>query len=339
MKKIRIGINGFGRIGRIAARIILNRPNLELVAINSRADASSHAYLLKYDSTYGTIGNKIATEGNFIIVDKQKISVFNNDTPAEIPWEKVKVDIVIDATGKFRKSEDLKGHLQRKVKYVTFSAPAKDTTKTIILGFNQATFNPKSDFIVSNSSCTTNCLVTTLKVLHERFSVLGGFMTTVHSVTDTQNLMDNSSKEGIRDRRSAFASMIPVATGSSKEVNKFFPDLNGKIFCQAIRIPLYTVSIINLIVQTKNKLTVEEVNNAFVKASKTHLKGVLDVATEELVSKDYTANPHSAIIDPYLTQVTGGNLVNVYAWYDNEWGYTSRLVDMVEYIGNKANLI
>ena len=164
-------------------------------------------------------------------------------------------------------------------------------------------------------------------------------MTTVHSVTDTQNMMDNSSKEGIRDRRAAFASMIPVVTGSSKEVNKFFPDLSGKIFCQAIRIPLYTVSILNLIVQTKNKLSVEEVNNAFIKASKTQLKGILDVATEELVSKDYTGNPHSAIIDPYLTQVSGTHLANVYAWYDNEWGYTTRLVDLVEYIAKKAKLL
>ncbi len=339
MKKLRIGINGFGRIGRIAARIILNRPDLSLSAINSRADSSSHAYLLKHDTTYGTLPNTVKAKGHSLLVDNQKIKVFHSDTPSEIPWGDANVDIVIDATGKFRKSEDLTGHLKDTVKYVVISAPAKDSTKTIIMGVNEKTFDPQNDKIVSNSSCTTNCLATTLKVLHDNFKVVRGFMTTVHSVTDTQNLLDNSSKEGIRDRRSAFGSMIPVATGSSKDIGKLFPELSENILCQAIRIPSLSVSIINLIVEVKKDVTKESVNQAFEKASKTNLKEILDVAKEELVSSDYVGNPCSAIVDPFLTQVTGTKLVNVYAWYDNEWGYASRLVDLVEYIAEKAEIL
>lgn len=339
MKKIRIGINGFGRIGRIAARIILNRPTLELAAINSRADASSHAYLLKYDTSYGIFPKKIKAEDNSLLIDNKKVTVFNSDTPAETPWSQAKVDIVIDATGKFRKSQDLTGHLQKGIEYVVLSAPAKDDTKTLVLGVNQKLFNPKTDKIISNSSCTTNCLATTVKVLHDNFKIDRGFMTTIHAVTDAQNLLDNSHKKEVRLRRSAFGNMIPTSTGSAKDIGKLYPDLAGKIICQALRVPLLTVSIINLTVETKKKASKESVNRAFEKASKTYLKGILAVAHDELVSHDFTGSPFSSVFDPYLTQVTGDNFVNVYAWYDNEWGYTARLVDMVEYIAKKAGLL
>lgn len=339
MKKIKVGINGFGRIGRIAARIILNRPNLQLSAINSRATVSSHAYLLKYDSTYGTIPNKIEVSDNYLTVDKQKVDVFNIENPKDIPWDKVGVDIVIDATGKFRTSAELSDHLNPKTKYVVLSAPAKDATKTLVLGVNQTSFNPKEDKIISNSSCTTNCLATTLKVLNDEFKVLNGFMTTAHAVTDSQNLLDNSHKKEVRLRRASFASMIPASTGSAKDIGKLFSKLSGKIICQAIRVPLLTVSLINLTVEVGKKVTREVVNEAFKKASKTYLQGILSVAPEELVSKDFTGNTHSAIVDPYLTQVLDEKLINVYAWYDNEWGYTERLIDMVEYVGRRAGLI
>ncbi len=339
MKKLNIGINGFGRIGRIAARIILNRPNLHLSAINSRAQASSHAYLLKYDSTYGTLANKIESGDNFLKIDEQRVDVLNTDNPADIPWEKSGVDIVIDASGKFRTTGELGGHLNAKTKYVVLSAPARDMTKTLVLGVNQASFNPKEDKIVSNSSCTTNCLATTLKVLDDNFKVTAGFMTTTHAVTDSQNLLDNSHKKEVRLRRASFASLIPASTGSAKDIGKLFPKLTGKIICQAVRAPLFTVSLLNLTVLVKKKVTREMINAAFDKASKTNLKDILDVAKEELVSKDYTGNPYSSVVDPYLTQVLEANLVNVYAWYDNEWGYTSRLIDLVEYIGKRGQLL
>lgn len=339
MKKLKVGINGFGRIGRIASRIILERNNLTLAAINSRADAVSHAYLLKYDSTYGTLPYNIKAEKENLRIDKNTVDIYNADLPRDIPWKKSGVDIVIDATGKFRTTPDLEGHLIAGAKYSVLSAPAKDATKTLVMGINERTFNPKTDHAVSNSSCTTNCLSTTLKVLHDNFHVMKGFMTTTHAVTDSQNLLDNSHKKEARLRRSAFASMIPSSTGSAKDIGKIYPDLAGKIVCQAIRVPLFTVSLINLTVQVKKRTDAEKVNKAYIEASKSYLKGILGVTDDELVSKDLTGNPHSSVIDTYLTRVLVDDLINIYAWYDNEWGYTSRLIDMVTYIGKKAELI
>jgi len=334
-KKIRVGINGFGRIGRIAARIIMDRPNLELVAINSRADAFSHAYLLKYDSTYGTLQKSVKIEQGKLLVCGNTVEVFAVDEPADIPWKSCAVDVVVDATGKFRTIETLQGHLDAGAKRVVLSAPAKDTTKTLILGVNHSTFNIKTDRIISNSSCTTNCLATTVKVLHDAFTIQRGFMTTTHAVTDSQNLLDNSHNKEVRLRRSAFQSMIPAETGSTKDIGKLFPELSGKLICQAVRVPLPTVSMLALTVEVDRKTTKGEVNEAFIKASNGQLRHILAVSPDELVSKDYTGDPHSSIVDTLLTQVVGGTLINVYAWYDNEWGYTSRLVDMVEYIGGR----
>lgn len=332
-KVLNIGINGFGRIGRNAARIILNRKNLRLVAINSRADTSSHAYLLKYDSSYGTFKQEVKPGKGYLKVGKRKIRVFNVSNPGDIPWEKAGVDLVIDSTGKFRTSFDVAGHLGGSVKHVVLSAPAKDDTKTLVMGVNEKLFNPKKDKIISNSSCTTNCLATTLKVLHDNFKVKRGFMTTVHAVTDTQKLLDNSHKKAVRLRRASFASMIPTSTGSAIDIGKLYPKLKGKIICCALRIPLLTVSLIILSAEIEKCATEESINKAYVKAAKGKLKGILDVAEEELVSKDFTGSSFSSIFDPFLTRVNGGNLVNISAWYDNEWGYTCRLVDMVEYVG------
>ncbi len=339
MKKLRIGINGFGRIGRIASRIILKRDNLALAAINSRADVSSHAYLLKYDSTYGILPYDIKAVNGNLKIDSNIVHVYNSDSPEDIPWKKSDVDIVIDATGKFRTTKDLEGHLNAGAKYVVLSSPAKDQTKTLVLGINEKCFDPNVDHVVSNSSCTTNCLATTLKVLHDNFKVQKGYMTTTHAVTDSQNLLDNSHKKEVRLRRSAFASMIPSSTGSAKDIGKLYPDLTGKITCQSIRVPLPTVSLINLTVSVSNKTDIEKVNKAYTKASKSYLKDILAITNDELVSRDFVGNPHSSIVDTYLTRVLGDDLINVYAWYDNEWGYTTRLVDIVEYIANKAKLI
>lgn len=339
MKKLRVGINGFGRIGRVASRIILDRDNLELAAINSRAEASSHAYLLKYDSTYGTVDKEIKSEKDSLVINGHSVAVLNSDEPAQIPWAENGVDIVIDATGKFRTSDELKPHLKAGAGYVVLSAPAKDQTKTLVMGVNEKLFDPQKDKIISNSSCTTNCLATTLSVVHGVFGVTHGFMTTTHAVTDSQNLLDNSHKKEVRLRRAAFASLIPASTGSARDINKIIPELSGKITCQAIRVPLLTVSLLNLTVGVSQKVSRDEVNGAFKAAEKNKLTGILSVAGDELVSKDYTGDSHSAVIDPFLTQVTGDKLVNIFAWYDNEWGYTSRLVDMVTFVGRKAGLL
>lgn len=340
MKKVRIGINGFGRIGRIASRIILGRKNIELAAINSRADSSSHAYLLKYDSTYGKMPQKISSQGaDKLEIDGQQVDVYKNDLPQDIPWKDSGVNIVIEATGKFRTSENMQGHLKTGAKYVVLSAPAKDATKTLVMGVNHTSFNTETDKIISNSSCTTNCLATTLKVLHDKFKVKRAFMTTMHAVTDSQNLLDNSHSKEVRLRRASFASMIPSSTGSAKDIGKLFPELAGKINCQAIRVPLLTVSLINLTAEVEKSTDKDSVNNNFKEASDTYLKGILAVSSEELVSKDYTGDGRSSIVDTYLTQVIGRNLINVYAWYDNEWGYTTRLVDMVEYVAGEGGLL
>lgn len=330
MKKIRIGINGFGRIGRIAARIILERKNLELKFINSRTDANSHAYLLKYDSTYGILPKKVEAKGNLLLIDNNKVLTGQFALPAQIPWNKAQVDLVLDTSGKFRSLNELNGHLRGSVKQVILSAPAKDEMPTFVMGVNNNSFQKDKDRIISNSSCTTNCLATTLKVLDDNFAVESAFMTTTHAVTDSQNLLDNSHSGQPRLRRSAISSIIPAATGSARDIVKIYPKLRGKIYCQALRVPTTTVSLINLTAKLKRKAEKAMINKAFENAAKGKLKGILTITQEELVSTDYKGNPSSAIVDTYLTQITD-DMANIYAWYDNEWGYATRLVDMAEF--------
>lgn len=317
MKK-RIGINGFGRIGRNAARIILTNNMLELAAINSGSDKSSHEYLLAHDSVYGPF-NKTLTG----------VSIFQEKNPSDIPWDTI--DVVLECTGKFTTADDASKHNANKV---IISAPARDATPTFVMGVNHTQYAGQS--VISNSSCTTNCVSTVIKVLDDSFGVVRGSMTTVHSATDSQNLLDNSQKKGIRDRRSALVNLIPATSGSAKDVGKLFPHLHGRFPCRAIRVPTPTVSLIELVVEVKNKTTVDEVNTAFTVASDRTMKGILSVATEELVSSDYIANPYSSIVDPFLTDVVEETLIHVTAWYDNEWGYANRLVDMAQYCLNHA---
>lgn len=337
MKKIRVGINGFGRIGRNAARIILERNDVEVAAINSRADSQSHAYLLKHDSAYGTLKNhEVKADGEHLLIDGKKVFVFKADEPSSIPWDEAGVDIVIESSGKFRTKEDASGHLDKGAKFVVVSAPAKDDMKTLVLGVNEHTFDPKTDKVVSNSSCTTNCLSTTVKVLQDELTIVRGYMTTIHAVTDSQNLLDNSHKKEARLRRASFVNMIPASTGSAKDIGKLYPELKGNIICKAIRVPVLTGSIIDLTVEVKKSTDKEAVNELYKKYANGKLKGILNVADEELVSGDFVGTPFSSTVDPFMTEVLNGNLVKVYAWYDNEWGYTSRLIDMVEYVAGKG---
>jgi glyceraldehyde 3-phosphate dehydrogenase len=328
--ELRIGINGFGRIGRNAARIILSSKHTVLAAINSNSDASSHAYLLQHDSVHGTLPQEVLYNGTTIIIESDTISCFQKKNPQEIPWEQAGVDLVLECTGKFRTSEEAEHHLGGTVKHVVISAPVKDQTPTYVMGVNHEKY--KKEPVVSNSSCTTNCITTTLKVLDDVFGVMRGSMTTVHAVTDSQNILDNSHKKEVRSRRSALVNLIPATSGSASDVAKLFPHLAGLLPCRSIRVPVPTVSLIELVVQTKKKTTVADVNRAFEQAEKSQLHGILSVAREELVSTDYIGSPYSAIVDPFLTDVVDGTLVHVTAWYDNEWGYANRLVELARYI-------
>ncbi|OGG24653.1 type I glyceraldehyde-3-phosphate dehydrogenase [Candidatus Gottesmanbacteria bacterium RIFCSPLOWO2_01_FULL_43_11b] len=329
----RIGINGFGRIGRNAARIILGRPEFALAAINSSANSSSHAYLLKHDSVYGTLNLPVKAIEGAVIVDRQKVFCFAEKDPAAVPWGDAKVDLVLECTGKFKSKDDAKPHLHGGVKAVVISAPVKDETPTFVIGVNEKTYAGQT--IISNSSCTTNCVTTILKVLDDNFGVKRGNMTTVHAVTDSQNLLDNSHKKGARLRRSAMVNLIPTTSGSAKDVAKMFPKLKGKLPCRAVRVPTPTVSLIDLVVEIKKKVTPENINQAFLKAANGSLKGVVGYAEEELVSSDFIGSTYSSVFDPYLTEVIEGNLVHVVAWYDNEWGYCNRFIDLAALVSKK----
>lgn len=316
----RIGINGFGRIGRNAARIILRTPGVTLAAINSLSDGTSHAYLLKHDSVYGEFDG-----------DLSGVQIFQQREADSIPWKDV--DVVLECTGQARTLKDAQAHLHSGVKKVVISAPAKDLTPTYVVGVNHKQY--KGEPIVSNSSCTTNCVTTVLKVLDDSFGVLRGTMTTVHAATDSQNLLDNSHKKEIRLRRNSLVNLIPAASGSASDVAKLFPHLKGLLPCRAIRVPTPTVSLIDLVVEVKKQTDKDAVNTAFVKASVGGLKGILQVANEELVSSDFVGRTYSSVVDPFLTDVVSGTLVHITAWYDNEWGYANRLVELASFISQR----
>lgn len=328
----RIGINGFGRIGRNAARVILATEGVTLAAINSLSDALSHAYLLKHDSSQGTFSKDVTAQTGGIAVDGETTACFQKKDAVEIPWDQAAVDVVLECTGKARTAEDAKVHLRGPVKAVVISAPVKDETPTYIVGVNHTAY--KKEQVISNSSCTTNCVTTVLKVLDEAFGVVRGNMTTVHAATDSQNLLDNSHKKEVRLRRSSLVNLIPAASGSSTDVAKLFPHLKGLLPCRAIRVPTPTVSLIDLVVEVKKQTTTEDVNAAFSEAGNGALKGILAVSKEELVSSDYIGSPYSSVVDPFLTEVVSGTLVHVTAWYDNEWGYANRLVELASYIAS-----
>lgn len=329
MKKIKVGINGFGRIGRVAARIALNRKNIELVAINSRADSSSHAYLLQHDTTYGLFDKHVSENSGNIEVDGKIIKVFKENEPANIPWLSLGVDIVIESTGMFRDKKSASGHLQAGAKAVVISAPPKDDIPVFCMGVNDKLLELNKNKIVSNASCTTNCLATVSKVLEENFGIVKGFMTTVHAYTDSQNLLDNSHRKDFRLARSAPNNMIPSSTGASYALGLVLPVLKGKIISSSLRVPLNTVSIIDLTVELRKEADKEAINKAFEKAAGKVLAGILQLSYDYLVSSDIKGSTFSSIVDGSLTSVSG-NLVNVKAWYDNEWGYAFRLIDLVE---------
>lgn len=335
MSKPKVAINGFGRIGRLAARANLVHNSLEIVAINDPGSIEEAAHLLEFDSVYGHIGVSVAVEGSHIVVDGKKISYTQILDPAQLPWKDLGVDIVLECTGIFEDKESASKHITAGAKKVIISAPGKDTDGTFCMGINHEQYDPVNHHVISNASCTTNCLAPVAKILDEKFGIVKGLMTTAHSYTGDQKLTDATHKKDFRRARAANLSMIPTTTGAAKAIGEVLPNLKGKLDGLAIRVPTPTVSIVDLVVEVSKPTTIEEVNNAFIEASKNELKGILDVTNKPVVSVDFRGNNFSSIVDAPLTNVMGGNMVKVMAWYDNEWGYTMRLLEITDYVGNK----
>jgi len=333
---IKVGINGFGRIGRNVVRASLQDPNLEFVAVNDLTDPKTLAHLLKYDSILGNLPHNISAGADSISVDGKPIKVFKEKDPAALPWESVGAQVVLESTGKFTNADDAKKHLRGPVKKVIISAPAKNEDVTIVLGVNEQVYDPAKHHIISNASCTTNCLAPVAKVVHDNFKIVSGTMTTIHSYTNDQVILDFPHKD-LRRARAAALSMIPTTTGAAKAVKLVIPDLAGKLDGFAIRVPTPNVSVVDLVVVVEKKTSKDEVNAALKKASEAGpLKGYLGYEENPLVSADFRGDERSSIVDAPSTMVVGGNLVKVIAWYDNEWGYSCRVRDLIDYIGKKG---
>jgi len=333
---VKIGINGFGRIGRHVLRIGLQRPDLEFVAINDITDAKTLAHLFKYDSVFGPFKGEIEVDGNDIIINGKVVRVYSERDPKQIPWGEVGAEIVAESTGIFRTREQVSAHLGETVKKVIITAPAKGKVDfSVVMGINDKDYNPAEDHIISNASCTTNCFSMLVKVLHENFEIKRGQMTTVHSYTNDQQILDAPHSD-LRRARSAALSIIPTSTGAASAIQLVFPELKGKLEAVAMRVPTPDVSVVDFTCEVGKATTAEEINKTFLEASKNNLKGYLRYVDEPLVSSDFVGDTHSAAFDAELTSVVEDNLVKVIAWYDNEYGYSSRVVDLVELIG--ANL-
>ncbi len=333
---IKVGINGFGRIGRNILRTALADKDLEFVAVNDLTDPKTLAHLLKYDSILGNLPNKISATADSISVDGKSIRVFAEKDPSKLDWASVGAQVVIESTGKFTKAELAKQHLRGPVKKVIITAPASGEDITIVLGVNEDKYDPAKHNVISNASCTTNCLAPIAKVINDNFKIVCGTMTTIHSYTNDQVILDFPHKD-LRRARAAALSMIPTSTGAAKAVYLAIPDLKGKLDGFAMRVPTPNVSVVDLVVFVEKKTSVEEVNNALKAASEAGpLKGYLGYETAELVSIDYRGDPRSSIVDAPMTRVVAGNCVKVISWYDNEWGYSCRVRDLIHYIGQKG---
>lgn len=330
--KTRIAINGFGRIGRMVFRKAILDPDLEVVAINASYPAETLAHLVKFDTVHGFFDEEVIATEEGIQVNGHLVKLVSNRNPAELPWKDLDIDVVVEATGKFRDREGAGLHIQSGAKKVVITAPGKDVDATIVIGVNEEIYNPEEHHIVSNASCTTNCLAPVVKVLHEKFGIEHGLMTTVHAYTNDQKNLDNPHKD-LRRARACAQSIIPTKTGAAKAIGEVIPELKGKLNGFALRVPTPNVSVVDLVADLKTDVTAEEVNQALKDAAENELKGILEYCELPLVSSDFNGNSHSSIIDALSTMVIGGNQVKVLAWYDNEWGYSCRVVDLVKLIG------
>lgn len=331
---IRIGINGFGRIGRNVFRAAFGRQDLEIIAVNNRTSGEILPHLLKYDSVHGVFPAKVESNEGGFRVDGQFIKVFSYNDPGDIPWGEMGVDMVIEASGKFNNGTACSKHLRNGAKKVIITAPAKDENITIVMGVNEENYNPKQHHIISNASCTTNCLAPVAKILHENFKIKRGLMTTVHSYTNDQQVLDQSHKD-LRRARAAGLSIIPTTTGAAKAVALVLPELKGKLNGFSMRVPTPNVSVVDLVVEVEKKTSREEINTVLQDASHGILEGILDYIELPLVSTDFNGSSASSIIDGLSTMVMDENLLKVIAWYDNEWGYSCRVLDLAEYVGRQ----
>jgi glyceraldehyde 3-phosphate dehydrogenase len=333
--KVKVGINGFGRIGRNIYRASMGNPDIEFVAVNDITDPATLSYLLKYDSILGNLKNTVTHGKDSLAIDGKSMRVFTERDPAKIDWESVGAQIVVESTGLFTNAAEAKKHLRGPVKKVIISAPAKDEDATLVLGVNEETYNPARHHIISNASCTTNCLAPVAKVIEEGFKIRSGAMTTIHSYTNDQRLLDLPHKD-LRRARAAAISMIPTSTGAAKALSLVIPSLKGKLDGFSMRVPTPNVSVVDLVAFVEKATTVQEVNAALKEASEGRMKGILGYSDEELVSADFRGDERSSILDAPLTRVIAGNCVKVIAWYDNEWAYSCRVRDLIGFIANKG---
>lgn len=333
MNKTRIAINGFGRIGRVVFRQAIKDDQLDVVAINASYPPETLAHLIKYDSVHGIFDGEVKALHDCIEIDGKKVLLVNSREPEKLPWNEQDIDVVIEATGKFNSREGAGLHLQAGAKKVVISAPGKNVDNTIVMGVNHATYNPEEDHVISNASCTTNCLAPVVKVLDDNFKIINGLMTTVHAFTNDQNNLDNPHKD-LRRARGCTQSIIPTSTGAAKALGLVIPHLNGKLHGMSLRVPTPNVSLVDLVVDVEKSVTANDVNRAFKQAGASDLKGIVKYSDEPLVSIDYTTTEYSAIIDGLSTMVMGDNKLKVLAWYDNEWGYSNRVIDLTKYVGS-----
>ncbi|WP_108671578.1 type I glyceraldehyde-3-phosphate dehydrogenase [Peribacillus acanthi] len=332
---VKVGINGFGRIGRNVFRAALNNPNVEIVAINDLTDANMLAHLLQYDTVHGSLKEKVSVDGEYLVVAGHKVKVLAERDPAQLGWGDLGVEVVVESTGRFTKREDAAKHLEAGAKKVIISAPASNEDITIVMGVNEDKYDAANHHVLSNASCTTNCLAPFAKVLNDKFGIKRGMMTTVHSYTNDQQILDLPHKD-YRRARAAAENIIPTSTGAAKAVALVLPELKGKLNGMAMRVPTPNVSVVDLVAELEKEVTVEEVNAALKAAAEGDLKGILEYNELPLVSSDYNGNTYSSSIDALSTMVMEGNMVKVLSWYDNETGYSNRVVDLVDYIAKKG---
>ena len=332
---IKVGINGFGRIGRNVFRAALGDSGIDIVAVNDITDADTLAHLLKYDSVLGNLEQDVRADGDTIVAGDESFKVLKERDPAKLPWKELGVDIVVESTGLFTKREDASKHLEAGAKKVIISAPAKGEDFTVVMGVNQDKYDPASHHLISNASCTTNCLAPLAKVLHEEFGLAKGIMTTIHSYTNDQKLLDLPHKD-LRRARAAALSMIPTTTGAALAVARVLPELEGRLDGISVRVPTPNVSLTDLVAELEKDVSADDVNAAFQKAANGDLKGILAYSEEPLVSADFKGNPHSSIVDAPFTKVIGGNTVKVLSWYDNEWGFSCRVKDLIHFIADRG---
>jgi glyceraldehyde 3-phosphate dehydrogenase len=332
---IKVGINGFGRIGRNVLRTCLGDADIDFVAVNDLTDTKTLAHLLKYDSVMGNLDHKITAGDGSIDVEGDSLKVFSEKDPSLIPWEDVGAEIVIESTGRFTKAEDARKHLRGSVKKVIISAPAKGEDITIVLGVNEGMYDAANHNIISNASCTTNCLAPVAKVIHEKFGIKNALMNTIHSYTNDQNLLDLPHKD-LRRARAAAMSMIPTSTGAAKAIALVIPELKGKFDGISVRVPTPNVSLVDVVMNVEKETSTEEVNRALKDAANEELRGILAFSEEPLVSIDFKGNPNSSIVDAENTKVIDGTCIKILSWYDNEWGYSCRVRDLVKYIAAKG---